>query len=239
LSFDLAIFLAALGITTLEVVETAAVALALYAHSGKHTVFLYAALGTVAVFAPMFVLGVLITLLPDVLVKLIGGILLLYFGQRLVKSARRSVLNARRGAGAAKEHFEKGTNATAFSVGAIEAFEAAIVLVGLLPNDFSSTVFGMGLGIVIVIVSAYALRSHVRKVKQADMKIAVSALLLSFSTFWLGETLLRLSDLLLIPFFAFYVIVVYKVANRPSPRIVSAPGPREGGGTNGTAGPSD
>ena len=216
MSFDLAIFFAALGITTLEVVETAAVALALHAHSGKQAVFLYATLGTVAVFAPMFVLGALITLLPDVLVKLIGGILLLYFGQRLVKSARRSVLNARKGS-EVKEHFEKGDNATAFSVGAIEAFEAAIVLIGLLPNDFQSTVYGMGLGIVVVVVSTFVLRSHVRKVKQADMKIAVSALLFSFSTFWLGETILKLSDLILIPLFAFFVIAVYKIANRPSP----------------------
>ena len=67
-----AIFLAALGITTLEMVEAAAVALALYAHSGRPAVFLYTALGIAVVFAPMFVLGALITLLPDFLVKLIG-----------------------------------------------------------------------------------------------------------------------------------------------------------------------
>lgn len=200
MSFDLAIFLAALGITTLEVVETAAVALALYAHSGKHAVFLYAALGTTAVFAPMFVLGALITLLPGVVIKLIGGALLLYFGQRLAKSARRAVLNARNGS-AHEEQFERGTMATAFSVGAIEAAEAAIVLVGLLPNDFRSTVSGMGLGIVTVVIAAFALRSQVRKVKQADMKIAVSALLLSFATFWFGEAVVALDDLLLIPWF--------------------------------------
>jgi uncharacterized membrane protein len=232
LLFDPAIFLAALGITTLEVVETAAVALALYAHSGRSAVFLYAALGTAAVFAPMFVLGALITLLPDVLIKLTAGALLLYFGQRLVKSARRAVLNARRGSGY-KEHFEKGEMATAFSVGAVEAFEAAIVLVGLLPNGFQSTVFGMASGIGVVAVSAYLLRDQVRKVKQADMKIAVSALLLSFATFWFGEALVQLNDLILIPLFLFYAAVVYKIANRPSPKATvpeaatssGAPGP--------------
>lgn len=217
---DPAIFFAALGITTLELVEAAAVALALYAHSGRPVVFLYTALGTVVVFAPMFALGALITLLPDFAIKLTAGVLLLYFGQRLVRSSRRAVLNARRGE-VSKEHFEKGELATAFSVGAVEAFEAAIVLVGLLPNGFQSTVFGMAAGIAIVVVASYLLRDHVRKVKQADMKIAVSALLLSFATFWFGEVLVPLDDLLLVPLFLIYAVVVYKIANRPSPKVVA------------------
>jgi uncharacterized membrane protein len=211
-----AIFFAALGITTLELVEAAAVALALYAHSGRPAVFVYAALGTVVVFAPMFVVGALIALLPDFLVKLTAGVLLLYFGQRLVKSARRAVVSARNG-GTYKEHFEKGEMATAFSVGAVEAFEAAIVLVGLLPNGFQSTVFGMTAGITAVVVSTYLLRDHVRKVKQADMKIVVSALLLSFATFWFGEVVVPLDDLLLIPLFVLYAAAVHTIANRPSP----------------------
>jgi uncharacterized membrane protein len=219
-----AIFLAAMGITTLEIVEAAAVALALYAHSGRPAVFLYTALGTVVVFAPMFVLGALITLLPDFVVKLTAGVLLLYFGQRLVKSARRAVLSARRG-GSHEEHFEKGETATAFSVGAVEAFEAAIVLVGLLPNGFQSTVLGMAAGIAVVVVATYVLRGQVRKVKQADMKIAVSALLLSFATFWFGEALVPLNDLLLVPLFLLYAAAVYRFANRPSPKGATAPEP--------------
>ena len=215
-----AIFLAALGITTLELVETAAVALALHAHSGKNAVYLYAALGTVTVFAPMFVLGTLINLLPGVLVRLTAGILLLYFAQRLARSARRTVLNARSGKHF-HEDFHKGMMATAFSVGAIEAFEAAIVLVGLLPNSFQATVFGMASGIGVVVVATYLLRDQVRKVKQADMKIAVSALLFSFATFWFGEVLVPLDDLILIPLFAFYAVVVYKMANRPSPKATT------------------
>ena len=47
--FDVGIFFAALGITTLEVVETAAVALTLHATSGRAAVFGYAALGTLAI----------------------------------------------------------------------------------------------------------------------------------------------------------------------------------------------
>lgn len=226
---DPAIFLAALGITVLEVVETAAVALALHAHSGKNAVYLYAAAGTAVVFAPMFILGALIVLLPSALVKLTAGILLLYFAQRLAKSARRAVLNARKGT-VFHEQFHRGTMATAFSIGAIEAFEAAIVLVGLLPNGFQPTVLGMSVGIVIVVASTYLLRDHVRKVKQADMKIAVSALLFSFATFWFGEAVMPLDDVILIPLFLVYLAIVFKFATRASPKegVVAAsdaPGP--------------
>jgi uncharacterized membrane protein len=215
-----AIFLAALGITTLELVETAAVSLALHAHSGKNAVYVYASLGTAVVFAPMFLLGALIDLLPGAIVKLTAGVLLLYFAQRLAKSARRTVLNARKG-NLFHEEFHRGTMATAFSVGAIEAFEAAIVLVGLLPNGFQPTVLGMASGVAIVAISTYLLRDQVRKVKQADMKIAVSALLFSFSTFWFGEAVVPLDDLILVPLFLFFALIVYKFANRPSPKVVA------------------
>lgn len=81
-----AIFLAALGVTTLELVETAAVSLALHAHSGKNAVYLYASLGTAVVFGPMFILGAPIDLLPDAIVRLTAGVLLLYFAQRLQRA---------------------------------------------------------------------------------------------------------------------------------------------------------
>lgn len=222
-SFDAAIFLAAAGITTLELVEAAAVGLALYGESKKPSAFLAIMGGVVAVFIPMFLVGALIALLPIVIIRVVGGVLLLYFGQRLVKSARRSVLYNRKKSGAFAEHFEKGILATGFSVGAIEAFEATIVLVGLLPNNYGSTVSGMALGIIIVITATYVLRNQVQKVKQANMKIFVSALLLSFATFWFAEAVISLNDLILIPLFAFYAYIVYKIANRPSPEIQVSP----------------
>ncbi|MDA4122785.1 MAG: hypothetical protein OK456_06360 [Thaumarchaeota archaeon] len=228
MSLDPAIFLAALGITTLELVEAAAVALALYGDSKRPAVFFYTAAGVVVVFAPMFVLGALITLLPDMYVKLVGGTLLLYFGQRLVKSARRTVVRSRKGSAASSsEHQEKGMMTTAFSVGAVEAFEAAIVLVALLPNNFQSTVLGLGSGVLVVLVATYLLRNQVRKVKQANMKVVVSALLLSFSVFWFGEAFVELNDLLLIPLFVAFALAVHTFANRPSPEKLEAsePGP--------------
>ena len=97
MALDPAIFLAALGITLLEFTEAAAVGLALYADSGKHAAFLYVALGSIVVLVPTILIGSLIGLLPAIYVRLVAGVLLLYFGLRLTKSARRSVVNARKG----------------------------------------------------------------------------------------------------------------------------------------------
>lgn len=216
MAFDVAVFLAALGITTLELVEASAVGLALEAESKSPKAFLYVAAGVLVVLIPTFILGDLITLLPDFAIKFVGGCLLLYFGLRLVRSARKSVLRARKG-GFSPERFEKGLAITAFSVGAVEAFEAAIVLVALLPNGYSSTVLGLFSGVGVVVVSTYVLRNQVRKVKQANMKVVVSALLLSFSVFWFGEVLTELNDLLLVPLFAGFALLVHWIANRPSP----------------------
>jgi len=248
MSLDPAIFFAALGITMLEMVEASAVGLALYGESRRPAAFFYVALGVLVVFAPMFVVGAAFSSLPLLDVKLIGGVLLLYFGQRLIKSARRSVLNARRNK-VSTEHHDKGVMSTGFSVGAIEAFEAAIVLIGLLPYNYSSTVSGMGLGIVVVVAATYALKNQVRKVKQANMKVVVSAILLSFPTLWFISVILlysgllfvplsrqvtqnqtflsilttptNLQNLLILPIFLVYVFAVYKYANRPTPPAAS------------------
>jgi len=213
LIFDLAIFLTAIGITTLELTEAAAVGLALFADSGRYSAFMYVALGTIVVLIPTFLIGSAIALLPAVYVRLVGGTLLLYFGVRLVRSARRSVLKGRTG-GFTQEEFVRGVMYTGFSVGAVEAFEAAIVLVGLLPNNFASTSLGLAGGVAIVIVATYVLRNQVRKIKQSNMKVVVSALLLSFATFWFGETVVALNDLVLIPLFAAFLLVVHQIANR-------------------------
>jgi uncharacterized membrane protein len=224
MNFDAAIFFAALGITALEFSEAAAVALALHADSKSYKPFVYVALGCFAVLVPTLLTGAAIGLLPRNYILLVGGVLLAYFGQRLVKSARRSVYFERKGS-VRKEVFEKGLFATGFSVGAIEAFEAAIVLVGLLPQNFNSTVLGLGAGIAIVLAATWALRTQVRKVKQAIMKVAVGAILLTFATFWFGELIWSvfhlgsLNDLLLIPIFLVWFALIYWIANRPFPEL--------------------
>ena len=223
MAIDLGVFLAALGITTLELVEVAAVALALYGQSRRHAVFGYVTLGVLVIIIPTLVLGRAIAFLPTVAIRTIGGVLLLYFGLRLTRSARRSVLRSRQGKlGGGPEPSEKGLLSTGFSVGAIEAFEASIVLVGLLPDNYASTIFGLVTGAVTVVVATYILRGQVRKVKQTNMKVIVSALLLSFSTFWFTEIFLPdLDDLILIPLFVAFAFIVHWVANRSASIVLA------------------
>ena len=211
--FDPGILLAAMGITVLELSEAAAVGLALFAESSKASAFVYVAAGTITVFAPTFLIAGLVSLLPVLYIRLVGGVLLLYFGLRLARSARRSVVKSKT-TGFHSETFEKGLMYTGFSVGAVEAFEASIVLVGLLPANLDSASIGFIAGIVVVVFATYILRTQVRKVKQANMKVVVSGLLLTFSVFWFGETFAELNDLLLIPIFLVFSLVVYRFANR-------------------------
>jgi uncharacterized membrane protein len=224
MAIDVGVMFAALGITMLELAEAAAVGLALFAESGRYVAFLFVAAGSAVVFAPTFLVGGLVALLPLIYVRLIGGVLLLYFGLRLARSARRSVVKSKT-TGFTTEKFERGLMYTGFSVGAVEAFEAAIVLVGLIPENFDSASIGFVAGILVVVAATYFLRTQVRKVKQANMKVVVSGLLLTFSSFWFGETLVELNDLLLIPLFLAFAYVVYMFANRPVP-AAAGPAPQ-------------
>ncbi len=210
---SISIFLAAMGITLLEMAEAAAVALAIYAEAG-YRAFVSVSLGAAVVLAITFLIGKEIAYLPVFIVRLIAAALLLYFGLRLAKSARKAVLRARKKEAYAKEKFEKGLFYAGFSVGAVEAFEAAIVLVALIPIDSNSTLLGLVAGLIVVIIGTFLLRSQVRKIKQAVMKVAVSALLLSFSMFWVIESVANIYDLLLVPMFLVFLAVVYFYANR-------------------------
>ena len=160
--FDIVVFLAAMGITLLEISEASAVGLALYAEGGSKA-FLYVSFGIAIVLIITFIVGKEISLLPILLVRLVAGFLLLYFGLRLVRSARRSVLRSRRGDNGVEENVEKGLFYTGFSVGAIEAFEAAIVLIALLPINYESTFFGLVVGLIVVAIATLLLKTQIRK----------------------------------------------------------------------------
>ncbi len=217
MGLEIGILLAAMGITMLEVSEATAVGIAIYADLKKNEVFFFVALGLLAVLIPTAIAGHFISYLPIFYVRIFSATLLLYFGIRLIKSARRSfIFQKKQPQGGAPKHeeLEKGLFVTAFSVGTVEAFEAAIVLVALFPNSYSSTILGLVLGIAVVIVAAFILHNQIRKVKQAIMKVTVSALLLAFSAFWYSESVIATSDLYLIPLFVIFFLLVYYIASR-------------------------
>jgi uncharacterized membrane protein len=210
---DPGIFLAAMGITLLEISEASAVGLAISAEGGNKA-FLYVALGVLIVLIITFAVGQQIARLPILYVRLVAAVLLLYFGLRLARSARRAVVRSRSSVSQKEESIEKGIFYTAFSVGLVESFEAAIVLVALIPMNFDSTLYGLVLGLLIVVVGTVVLKSQVRKIKQVNMKVVVSALLLAFSAFWFGEAATNLSDLWLVPLFIVFGVAIYIFAHR-------------------------
>lgn len=226
MQLNVAILLAAMGITVLEMSEASAVGMALYADTRKTSAYGAVALGVLTVFIPTMLVGSYIDLLPILVVRVVSATLLLYFGLRLVRSARRSFRFQRTGppANGGHQEEERGILATGYSVGLVEAFEAAIVLVALFPEGYDSTGIGLAAGLVIVLAAAYALRSQVRKVKQAAIKTAVSAMLLSFAAFWYAESATSISDLLLIPLFAGFYLLVYFVASHGIPARTSKAG---------------
>jgi uncharacterized membrane protein len=214
---EIAILLAAFGITLLEMSEASAVGIALYAETRNSQPFYAVSLGVITVLVPTAFIGNYIALLPIFYVRLVSATLLLYFGLRLMRSAKRSMRYQRLGFPAKKEEKERGILFTAYSVGLVEAFEAAIVLVALFPQNYYYTLTGLILGLIAVIIAVYLLRSQVRKVKQADVKVAVSAILLSFATFWYIETVRQISDLFILPFFAIFFGIVYYYATYKLP----------------------
>lgn len=220
MNLEIAVLLAAFGITLLEMSEASAVGLALYSESRSYFPFFAVSLGVITVLVPTALAGNFITIFPLFYVRIVSATLLLYFGQRLMKSAKRSMKFQRIGFPSGKpESTGKSVAVTAYSVGVVEAFEAAIVLVALFPENYLSTLFGLIAGLVAVVVAVYILRNQVRKVKQANMKVAVSALLLSFSLFWYIESVRQISDYFLVPFFAGFFLLVYYYASRNLPPV--------------------
>lgn len=226
MDLNIAILLAAMGITVLEMSEASAVGMALYADTRKMIAYGAVILGVVTVMIPTMLVGSYIDLLPVLYVRLASATLLLYFGQRLAKSARRSFRFQRIGPPRDGGHSgpEKGLLITGYSVGLVEAFEAAIVLVALFPENYDSTGIGLAIGAVIVVIAAFLLRTQVRKVKQATIKTAVSALLLSFSAFWYAESVTSMNDFLLIPMFALFYLAVYLFATYKIPAGIATSG---------------
>ncbi len=216
MALNYGVMLAALGMTLLELSEASAVGVAIYAETRRLSTSLWPLIaGEALVLVPTFIAGRAIAYLPVTYVRLAAATLLLYFGLRLARSARRTVLRGRSGAitSAAAEYSEgRGLSATAFSVGATEALEDAIVLVALLPESYASATSGFLVGVVMVAALTYAMKEGVSRIRVALLKAFVSSMLLTFAAFWYAETVRGLPDYLLVPIFAAAFLSVYAYA---------------------------
>ncbi len=204
---DFGIFFAAFGISLLELSEAGAVT-AIY--QGIYRGFkpvLYAIAGVLLVLIPTFTVGRYVIYLPLDYVLAVSAVILFYFGYRLLRSARRSFKRAGKGKGGEEE---RGDLVVVFTVSAIEAFEAALVLIALIPRSYSSALIGTLLAAAIVVVLTALIKDQIARIRLPHLKYVLSALLFSLGTLWAMEAVgLDITDLVLIPLFLAYLGINY------------------------------
>lgn len=202
---DVGVVLGSLGMTTLELSEASAVAIVYHSVTGGFKPFAYAIAGVATVFIPAILVGSLILFLPVIYVRTGAAVVLLYFGVKMFRSVRRYFTGQRKSHKDKEE--DRGVSAV-YYISAVEGLEAALVVVALMQESVPSALLGAGVGTLVVTVLSLLLKSQVRRVKVPYLKAAIASLLLSFSTFWFGEAVTNVSDLVLIPLFFLYFVLV-------------------------------
>lgn len=204
---DYGVFLAAFGISLLELSEAGAVT-AIY--QGVYRGFrptLYAIAGALLVLIPTFTVGRYIVYLPLDYVLAASAVILFYFGYRLLRSARRYFKGIRGGGGGEEG---QGDLTVVFTISAVEAFEAALVLVALIPKSYASTLMGTVLAASIVVILTILIKNQIARIRLPHLKYALSSLLFSLGTLWAIEAAgFDVTDLVLLPLFLMYLGINY------------------------------
>jgi uncharacterized membrane protein len=203
---NIAIFLASLGISLLELSEAGAIASIYHGIYKSNVPFLYATLGVIIVLIPTFALGKFIYLLPLNYVLIGSAIILFYFGYKLLRSARRYFKGVKRAKG---DDENKEGVVVVFTISAVEALEAALVIIALMGKDYYASLLGTIIASIIVIVLTYTLKSQIARIRLPHMKFFLSALLFSLGTLWFNEVFIGLSDLFLPVFFLGFLVFNY------------------------------
>jgi uncharacterized membrane protein len=205
---ELGILLAAFGITLLELSEAGAVAMIYYGVYKGLKPLAYAIAGVLTVMVPTFLVGGYIAELPITYVLLVAAVILFYFGYKLLRSARRGFRKMRKNGGGEEE---KEGLAVVYTVSVTESFEAALVLVALIPQSYSSTLLGASIASAVVALTA-ALKAQIMKIRLPHLKLVLSSLLFGLGTLWIMEVLVPVSDIILIPLFLIYLLINFFIA---------------------------
>jgi len=200
--------LASLGITLLEFSEAGVVASIYHGIYKNSLPFLYAIAGVLVVTIPILTLGKLITLIPIDYVLIVSGIILAYFGYKLLRSARRYFKTVKGGGVKSDEEKKEGLSVV-FTVSAVEALEAGLVVLALIPQDYISAVMGVGIASVIVIILTAVLKAQIARIRLPHVKFVLSALLFSLATMWFSEAFFDANELLLPLYFFVFLGVNY------------------------------
>jgi len=96
-----------------------------------------------------------------------------------------------------------------FTVSAVEALEAGLVVLALIPQDYISAVMGVGIASVIVIILTAVLKAQIARIRLPHVKFVLSALLFSLATMWFSEAFFDANELLLPLYFFVFLGVNY------------------------------
>jgi uncharacterized membrane protein len=214
LSLSVPALIIAFVITVTEMTEVVALVFALSAEAGRiQTGALGAVAGTGTIAAVALVSGAALQALPHPELLGVSAFVLAAFGVFMFRSTLRSYRRAMRPApppapaGGHAMHFAGG-----FTVGAIEATEAVIVLLALAAGGAgTSALIGALAGGGILVVAAAIVHERIRRIKVPTLKLGGTSLLFSFAVFWAGEAVSYNwpgSDLILIPMFFVALVLV-------------------------------
>ncbi len=207
--------LVAFVITLLEMTEVVALVFAL---SADQRTIAHGALGaiggttTVALVALGF--GALFLAFPRDDLLWASAVVLAGFGVFLFRSTLRTYRRERAAAAGTPPppHRPVVQFAGGFSVGAIEATEAVVVLLALAAAGYAaSAIVGAVVAGVVLVVATALVHERIRRIKVPWLKLGATSLLFAFSVFWFGEATNYPwpgSDLILIALFFAGVVIV-------------------------------
>ena len=221
--------LVAFLITLLEMTEVVALVFAL---SAEHHTLAHGAAGAVSGTAVIALValgfGALILAFPHPDLLWASAIMLGAFGVFLFRSTLRTYRRAR-AKSSPPSASSSGTRsalqfAGGFSIGAVEATEAVVVLLALAAAGYGfSALVGAVAGGAVLVVATAVVHERIRRIKVPLLKLGATSLLFAFAVFWAGEAAGVAwpgSDLILLPLFVLALLGVrgaIGLALRPAP----------------------
>ncbi len=202
-------------VTMLEMTEVVALVFALGA---DHATLRPAASGAVAGTATVALLaigaGAVLLAVPTALLLWGAAGTLAAFAVFLFRSTLRTYRRARAGSPppiGPRGHAVQFVGG--FTVGAVEATEAVIVLLALTAGGQGlAAIVGAVAGGAVLVVAAFAVHERIRRIKVPWLKLGATSMVLTFATFWAGEAAGVAwpgDDLFLVPIFVIALVVVW------------------------------
>jgi uncharacterized membrane protein len=205
---------AALVITVVEMTEVVALVFALSAeHASVRPGALGAVSGTAVIALVALAFGALLLALPRNWLLAGSAVALSAFCVFLFRSTLKSYRRVHAPAGTASPR-SRGqlVFAAGFTVGAVEATEAVIVLLALAAAGYAlEALVGAVVAGVLLISAAALVHERIRRIKVPLLKLGATGLLFSFAVFWAGEAAGVAwpgSDLFLVPLFFLGLVLV-------------------------------